>query len=526
MKCQKFLPLSRPICTVLHESTVAEQTTNFPLDYRGERGVFISVTEASTMNKATVLRRLRSLFRRKLVEQELDEEIRYHLDRQIEQNMAKGLSAEEARTQAMRAFMGVEQRKEECRDARGVSVIEHMVQDLIYGMRVLRKNPGLAFVVIVTFAMGIGATTAVFSVVYGVALRPLPYPEPEQLLTISPVSIANYLDWRSQNTVFEELGMIKNVQNFNITGYGEPERVLGGRSTASIFRVLRVSPMLGRVFTEGDGTVEDKVVLSHGLWKRRYGADPAILGKKIQLNGRPYTVLGVMPPDFQYPNREFALWTPLRINPDEPRVTFDYGSVARLKSGISFSQAQAEMAQIQARIGNEHREIKDLKIRTSPMLDQLVGNVRAPLYTLLGAVLCLMLIGCANLANLMVARSMTRRQELVVRAALGANKRRLILQSIMEVMPLVVLGGAGGLLLAERMLALLVPLLPSTTPRLEHIHIDWPVLTFAVAVLFATAISTGIWPALQAGRWNINQALRESGRTIGSGRGASRLRSI
>jgi putative ABC transport system permease protein len=426
----------------------------------------------------------------------------------------------------MSAFMGVEQRKEECRDVRGVNVIEHMVQDLIYGMRVLRKNPGFALVVIATFALGIGATTAVFSVVYGVALRPLPYPEPARLLTVSSVSMANYLDWRSQNTVFEELGMIKNVQNFNITGDGEPERVLGGKSTAGIFRVLRVSPMLGRVFTEEDGTVEDKVVLSHGLWKRRYGADPAIPGKKIQLNGRPYTVLGVMPPDFQYPNREFALWTPLMINPSEPRLSFEYGSVARLKRGVSISQAQAEMAQIQARIENEHREMKAYKIGVSPMLDELVGNTRTPLYTLLGAVLCLMLIGCANLANLMVARSMTRRQELVVRAALGANRRRLILQSLMEVVPLVVLGGAGGLLLAQKMLSLLVPLLPSTMPRLEHIRIDWPVLTFAVVVLFATAISTGIWPALQAGRWNLNQALHESGRTVDSGRRTSRLRSI
>jgi predicted permease len=475
--------------------------------------------------------RLRSLFFRRRVEQELDEEFQFHLERQTDLNIAKGMSREDARSAAIRAFAGLEQRKEECRDARRVSVIEHAIQDLRYGLRVLRKSPGFALAVIATLALGIGATTAVFSVVYGVALRPLPYSQQEQLVTIghgesfSSVGVANYLDWRAQNTVFDEVGITKLVQNFNITGNGVPERVLGGRSTASIFRVLRVSPILGRVFTEEDGPVEDKVVLSYGLWKRRYAADPTILGRKIQLNGNPYTVLGVMPAEFQYPNREFALWTPLMVNPNEPRTTYDYGCIARLKNGVTLAQAQAQMSDIQSRIDRAHPIIQELGIHLSPMLDTLVKNVRTPLYFLMGAVLRLLLIGCANLANLLVARSMTRSQELVVRAALGANKGRLILQSIMEVAPLVVLGGVCGLLLTRWMLSFLIPLLPSTMPRLEAIRIDWQVLAFAVAVLFATAIGTGIWPALQVMRWNINQALRESGRATSSGGSASRLRS-
>jgi len=474
--------------------------------------------------------RLRSLLLRRRVEQELDDEFQFHLQRQTDENIAKGMSREDARNAAVRAFVGLEQGKEECRDARRVSVIEHAIQDLRYGLRVLRKSPGFALAVVATLALGIGATTAVFSVVYGVALRPLPYPQQDQLVTIShnsyasSVGIANYIDWRAQNSVFEDVGITKLVSNFNITGDGAPERVLGGRSTPSIFRVLRVSPILGRVFTEEDGPVEDKVVLSYGLWKRRYAADPAILGKKIQLNGNPYTVLGVMPAEFQYRNREFALWTPLAINPEEPRTTFDYGCIARLKNGVTLPQAQAQMSEIQSRIGNAYPVVQDLKIQISPMLDNLVGNVRTPLYFLMGAVLCLLLIGCTNLANLLVARSMTRRQELVVRAALGAHKRRLILQSIMEIAPLVALGGICGLLLTRWMLSFLIPLLPSTMPRLEAIRIDWQVLAFAVAVLFATAIGTGIWPALQVMRWNINQALRESGRATSSGSSASRLR--
>jgi putative ABC transport system permease protein len=408
-------------------------------------------------------------------------------------------------------------------------LIEHASRDFLYGVRLLRKNPGFGFAVIATLALGIGATTAVFSVVYGVALRPLPYPQQEQLVTIGTngaVGIANYLDWRAQNTVFEEVGITKLVQNFNITGDGEPERVLGGRSTASIFRVLGVNPILGRMFTEADGQVEDKVVLSYGLWQRRYSADPTIVGKKIQLNDRPYTILGVMPAAFQYPNREFALWTPLSLNPQEPRTTFDYGCIARLKNGVTIVQAHAQISAIQARIGTDYPVVRNLRIDMLPMLTSVVGSVRTPLYVLMGAVLCLLLIGCANLANLLVARSMTRSHELVVRAALGARTGRLVLQSIMEVAPLVVLGGICGLVLTKWMLSLLLPLLPSTMPRLEAIRIDWQVLAFAVVVLFATAIGTGIWPALQATGWNVTDALRESGRTTSSGGGASRLRGI
>jgi len=478
--------------------------------------------------------RLRSVFQRNRVERELHEELQFHIENQIQQYIAKGHSPDEAGYLPNRAFAGIEQRKEECRDARHVNAIEHATQDLRYGARVLRKSPGFALAVVATLALGIGATTAVFSVVYGVVLQPLPYREPKQLVTtwmiganyipFPATSIANYLDWRAENTVFEDIGIIKLVSNFNITGDGEPERVLGGRSTASIFRVLDVQPMLGRVFTDADGQVEDKVVLSHALWQRRYAGDRQILGKKILLNGAPYTVLGVMPPEFQYRNREFALWTPLALNPDEFRATFDYACIARVKRGVTLAQAQAQMAEIQSRIGSAYPDFRGMKVELTSMLDDMVRNVRTPLYLLLAAVLCLLLIGWVNLANMLVARSMTRSHELVVRAALGANKGRLILQSIMEVLPLTALGGGCGLLLTKWMLSMLVPLLPSTMPRLEAIGIDWEVLAFAVVVLFATSIVTGIWPALQVMRWNINEALRESGRTTTFGSGTSRIR--
>ena len=308
--------------------------------------------------------RLRSLFRRGDVDRELQEELQFHIDRQIEENIAKGLTPEQARYAALGAMQGVEQKKEECRDEWRTGWIEHIVQDLRYGLRVARKSPGFALAAVLTLAMGIGATTAIFSIVYGVVLQPLPYRNPDRLVSLSTVfpngvrspgtGTTNYQDWRAENNVFEDIGLVKFVQNFNITGDGEPERVLGGRSTPSIFRVLGVEPMLGRLFTEDEGKVEDKVLLSYGLWQRRYAADTAILGKKILLNGSPYVVLGVMPSWFQYPNREFALWTPLAINPQESRGTIDYAVIARLKNGVPLTQAQAQMTQIQTEISCAH----------------------------------------------------------------------------------------------------------------------------------------------------------------------------
>ncbi len=475
--------------------------------------------------------RLRSLFLRRRVESELSEELQYHLERQIEENIAAGMDPQEARYAATRMLGGIDQRKEECRDARGVSLLENGASDLRYGLRMLRKNPGFGFAVIATVALGIGATTAMFSVVYGVLLRPLPYPEQDRLVAIghdwrdSTVGVANFLDWRTQNSVFEEVGITKLVQNFNLTGDGEAERVLGGRSTPGIFRVLQVNPILGRVFTPEDGDVEDKVVLSEGLWRRRYAADPAILGRKIQLNGRPYTVLGVMPADFQYPNREFALWTPLSLNPRESRSLYDYGCIARLKAGVTIERAQEEMSRIQAGIGRAYPEIAQVRVVLTPMLELMVGRVRTALYFLMGAVLCLLLIGSANLANLLVARSMTRSHEFALRTALGARKDRLVLQSVMELVPMIVLGGAGGLLLSRWLLSLLLPLLPTNIPRLEAIRMDWQVLLFALVFLCLSAFAAAVWPTVKVMRWNLNLSLRESARTTISSGAASRLRS-
>jgi putative ABC transport system permease protein len=474
--------------------------------------------------------RLRSLSARHRLDEELDDELQFHIDKQIEENLERGMDAAGARHAALVRFGGLTQRKEECRETRGFSLIEQMVTDVRHGLRLCGRQRGFSLTVVTTLALGIGASTAVFSVLYGVVLRPLPYPQPDRLVTLThgptfgSVAIGNYLDWRAQNTVFDDVALTKLTQNFNITGDGEPERVLGGRTTPSLFRVLGVQPILGRVFTEADGPVEDKVVLGEALWRRRYASDRTIVGRRVLLNGRPYTVLGVMPESFQYRNSEFALWTPIKFDPNEPRGVTDYAAIARLADRVTLAQAQAQMNEVQARIGEAHPDIRNLRLFLMPMLDAMVAPQRTPLYVLMGAVSCLLLIAGANLANLLMVRSIARSRELVVRTALGANKRRLMLQTIAELLPLMVVGGVGGLGLAYWMLSRLIPLLPATMPRLSAVRLDAPVLAFATMTLLAVTIGAAIWPVLHVRRGHTDRTLRASGRTATAP--ASRLRNV
>jgi putative ABC transport system permease protein len=484
------------------------------------------------MRPTTFILRLRSLFRKHQVEGELDEEIQYHLQRQIQHYIDKGLNGDEARKAALRHFGGVEKQKEECRDTRRVAWIENALRDFRFGLRALRHNPGFGFSAAATIALGIGAVTAVFSIVYGVVLRPLSYPQPEQLVgvwTTNPqfsselqtASVANYRDLRESSTVFEDIGIGRLIGNYNLTGDSIPERVLGARVTPSLLRALGVQPLIGRIFAEPERNIEDHVVLSHGLWQRRFGADPAIVGQVIRLSGSPYTVAGVMPPDFVYPNRDFELWTQFTVNPVEyrTRLPFSYAVVARLKKGVSVAEAQTQVSQIAKRLAEIYPANKGIDFRVTPMLEDVVGNVRMRSYVLLGAVLCVLLIGCVNLANLVMARALGRRHELVVRSALGAPKSRLVLQTVMEMAPIIGLGGASGLVLANWILKLVVPLLPQDLPRIENVRVDGHVLLFSAFILVTMAVVTAIWPALQVLRWNVAGVLRESSSrtTTGSG---------
>lgn len=418
--------------------------------------------------------------------------------------------------------------------------LETLWQDVRYGARSLRKNPGYAAVALLTIALGIAASTAVFSVVYGVVLRPLPYPEPERLVNLwgsferlglprAFVVAANYRDWREQNRSFESLALVRHIGNFNLTGEGEPERVQGARVTASLFDVLRVQPAIGRRFREEEEQHgrEQVVLLSDALWTRRFGRDPGIVGRMIPLNGEPHVVVGVMPRGFAYPSREFELWVPLTVDPEELRTRMggNFLSLGRLKPGVSVAQAQAEMDTIAARLAQQYPKSNEgVGTVVAPMLPDLVGSTRAPLYILMGAVSSLLLIGCASLANLLIARATARSGELMLRSALGAARGRLMRQSLTELAPLLAAGGTLGILLAYWMLALLLPWLPARMPRVEGIAVDASVLLFALAALAVTALAAGVWPAWQSGRWNIAAGLRESLRGASAGLQGARLR--
>ncbi|MGH9936895.1 MAG: ABC transporter permease, partial [Blastocatellia bacterium] len=350
--------------------------------------------------------RVRALIRKSEMERELDEELRYHVEQQTEQNIRLGMNPEEARCAARKAFGGVEQAKERSRDTRGVRRLEEFWQDLRYGARMLMKNPGFTLIAVITLALGIGANTAIFSVVNAVLLRPLPYPESDRLLRLSeietdgshgPISYLNFTDWRAQQTVFEHMGLYRWA-TYNLTGAGEPLRLSAGHVASEIFAALRVQPALGRVFT----TDEDKpdgprvVVLSHELWQSQFGGDPGVVNRTIALDGNTYTVLGVMPAGFEV-MREMSLWTPVEAGIDaedrQDRGEHHLLAIARLKPGGSFEQARAEMDVIGARLAQQYPDTnKNSRVGMKVLLDNQVGKARRALWILFGAVALVLLI--------------------------------------------------------------------------------------------------------------------------------------
>lgn len=494
--------------------------------------------------------RLISLFRGARAERELDEEIRAHFEREIDEQLAAGRTLDEARAAARRAFGGVEQVKEACRDTRRVAFVSHVGQDLRYGVRVLRKHPGFTATTTLTVALGIAATTAIFSIVYGVILRPLPFAAPDRLAGIycadvrsgsarMSVSAALHRDWRDRQHAFEEIAISRNIANFNITGAQEPERVLGARVSSNLFRVLGVQPLLGRTFRDGEDRISiddagraeiDIVVLSYGLWQRRFGGDPKVLGTPILLSGQPHTVVGIMGPDFQYPSREFALWVPLTVDPEGLRLRTDYSfaAVGRLKPGVTIEQAQADMRTVNANLAREFPgAYRHVDVLVEPLIDITVAApIRMALYVLLGAVGCLLLIGCANLANLLFARALVRGRELTVRAALGAGRGRLLLQSLTELLPILLIGGALGVALAIWVVDLLIPFMPARMPRVEAIGVNGPVLAFSAGALLLTGLLAGLLPALQASRADLAASMKDESRGASASRDRARLRGL
>ncbi len=499
----------------------------------------------------TIPLRLRSLFRTRQVEADLNDELRDHLEHLIAANQARGMSPEEARCAAMRAMDGLEQRKEECRDTRGTNLLTDLSRDFRFGLRAVRRNPGMSLVAILTLALGIGATTAIFSLANTVLLRPLPYPDPDRLVVLQEsmpklvpgqfdISAPDVADFQNLNHVFQDMGAFQTGK-LDLTGSGAPTRVDGANVSASVFHTLGVQPALGRTFdTSEDPRGHNVAVLSYGLWQARYGADTSILGRAIYLDRQPYVVIGVMPRDFEFPPSGMAhfrpaqVWTPIAFTPEdlaEHGDNFNTGVVARLKQGISLTAANADVMvaahQIQQRYYPKEPGMDySLEASVTPLREFLVGRTKPVLWLLLGAVGLLLLIACANVANLLLARGAERNKEIAVRVALGAARRRLVRQLLVESTVLALVGGGFGLLAGYGGVKLLSRLAAPVLPRVTELSIDWRVLLFAVGVSVVCGLIFGTAPAFAATSTAFHDALKESSRGSSAGRGQRRVRDI
>jgi putative ABC transport system permease protein len=485
--------------------------------------------------------RLRAFFRRGDMEADMDEELRSHFENQVEKLVASGMGREEAVRRARLEFGGYEQLKEECRDARGVSLVETIVQDLRYALRMLRSSPGFTAVAILTLALGIGANTAIFSVIDSVLLRPLPYQDPAGLVMVwennsqhpnphNTVSPPDFLDWQSRNSVFAEMAALFD-QRANLTGNGVPQEVVLQDVSTNFFSVLGVNPILGLGFTAENGQKghDDVVILSYGFWKERFAGDPAIIGKTIVLNGHPQTIVGVAPQNFSWFIRDGSftgakpqMWSPF-VFPASFSDRKDIGRfltvVARLKPGATVPQAQSQMSSIAARIAEEYPDFNGYwGANVVSVRDQISGDLRPALLILFGAVAFVLLIACANVSSLLLARAAAREREIAVRTAIGASPWRIARQLLTESVLLAFIGGGIGVALAVWGTNVLLAASPENLLDLRAIPIDWRVLAFAAGATLLAGLLFGFLPSYISAHSGISETLKEGGRGSSTGK--------
>ncbi len=463
-------------------------------------------------------------FWRRRKEGELEEEVRSHLEMAAKERVARGDTTEQAEGAARREFGNVELVKEVTRDVWGWRWLEDLYEDARFGLRMLWKNPGFTAVAVLSLALGIGANSAIFSLVNAILLKPLPYAHSERLVMAwekvrlpsyqndrNDPAPGNFVDWQKQNTVFQDMAAIR-YRSFNLTGEGEPVRVEGEGVSASVFPMLQVNAVLGRVFTpDEDRTGVWVVLMSHALWVSRFGARPEIVGKTILLDGESYEVIGILPEGFHFPDPDDQLWVPAAFTPSE-RV--NHGShylrvVAELKPEINLPQARAQMDGIARHLTEQYPDTNTgVGVTLVPLSEQIVGNVRPALLTLMGAFGLTLLMVCANVGNLLLARGSVRRREMGIRVALGANRARILRQLLTESVLLALLGGAVGVVLAYWGVKSLAWVGPPDLLRINEIGVNGRVLLFTLGISVLAGIGFGIAPALEATRHDVEKSLK------------------
>jgi predicted permease len=486
---------------------------------------------------------LRSLFRKELADRELEEELRAFLEAATQEKMNQGMSRDEAARAVRLERGGLDSTREMVRDAGWESVVQNSWRDFRFGVRTLRKSPGFTAVAVLMLALGIGATTAIFSIVEGVLLRPLPFPDPGRLVILGDVLEGSQCDSCAQSSVtapdirnymrdtqtFSHLGGYRG-RLFELSGAGDPAVVNATRMSGEVFAALGVPPLLGRTFTQQEDEEQQQVaVLSYGMWRSRFHGDANVLGSKIILYRKPYTVIGVMPRDFEFPLNpghvsQSELWLPLSLQPEEftaaSASSWNSRMVGRLKPGITLEQAQSDAERVAQQTMRDYpAHMRSLRIHAAvaSLHEDTVGQVRPLVRTLLFAVIVVLLIPCANLAGLLLVRAIRRRKEIALAT--------LLRQAIVESMILSIAGGAIGLALATAALRVGVSQLPQTLPRINEIGLNWPVMLFALGLALLTGFLCGLAPAFAAIRTSVNETLKEGGRTGTSGTGHARLRS-